>query len=80
MPTDKSPSAIQTLHVCKEQQISAPIDIVFETLLEPQGRLAEMGLKLEPVAWRPLVSRFGQQRRSPVGARAGDQAAHAARD
>jgi uncharacterized protein YndB with AHSA1/START domain len=45
----KAESSIQTLHIVKERQIAAPIDVVFETLLEPQGRQAEMSLKLE--AW-----------------------------
>jgi uncharacterized protein YndB with AHSA1/START domain len=49
MPTPKTSSAIQTLLVRKEVQIAAPIDIVFETVLEPHDRLVEMNLKLE--AW-----------------------------
>jgi uncharacterized protein YndB with AHSA1/START domain len=44
-----APLAIQTLYVCKDRLISAPIDIVFETVLEPQGPFNEMSLKLE--AW-----------------------------
>jgi uncharacterized protein YndB with AHSA1/START domain len=41
-------SAIQTLHIVKDRLIAAPIDIVFETLLEPHGPLADMKLTLEP--------------------------------
>src|SRR4051812_28342566 len=48
MATVEPPSEIQTLHVRKEIQIAAPIDIVFETVLENQGPLGNMGLKLEP--------------------------------
>ena len=39
---------IQTLHVVKERQIAAPIDIVFATLLEPHGPMAGMSVQLEP--------------------------------
>jgi len=45
----KTASDIQTLHIVKDRQIAAPIDIVFETVLHPQGRFTEMSLKLE--AW-----------------------------
>jgi uncharacterized protein YndB with AHSA1/START domain len=47
MSAEENP--IKTLHVVKEQQIAAPIEIVFETILEPHGPLKEMNLKLE--AW-----------------------------
>jgi uncharacterized protein YndB with AHSA1/START domain len=40
--------AIQTLYVAKDRQIAAPIDIVFQTVLEPAGPLANLNLKLEP--------------------------------
>jgi uncharacterized protein YndB with AHSA1/START domain len=41
---------IQTLNICKEVLIAAPIDIVFETLLsDPGGPLGDQQLKLE--AW-----------------------------
>src|SRR6266436_524809 len=40
---------IQTLNVRKEVQIAAPMDIVFETILENQGPLGDQKLKLE--AW-----------------------------
>jgi uncharacterized protein YndB with AHSA1/START domain len=52
MPTiesTKAAGAIQTLNIVKERQIAAPMDVVFETLLEPHGPLAAMTLKLE--AW-----------------------------
>jgi uncharacterized protein YndB with AHSA1/START domain len=49
METQKAAPAIQTLYVVKERQIAAPIDIVFETVLQPAGPMAEMSLKLE--AW-----------------------------
>src|ERR1700722_1839807 len=45
----KVAAAIQTLNIVKERQIAAPMDVVFETLLEPHGPLAAMALKLE--AW-----------------------------
>jgi uncharacterized protein YndB with AHSA1/START domain len=48
MPTADTQRAIQTLYVKKDTLISAPIEVVFETLLQPLGPLAEMGLKLEP--------------------------------
>lgn len=44
-----TPPAIQTLYVRKDRHIAAPIEIVFETVLEPIWRFAEMSLKLE--AW-----------------------------
>ena len=49
MLTETLPQEIQTLNVKKEIQIAAPLDIVFETVLQPHGPLAEMSLKLE--AW-----------------------------
>lgn len=52
MPTTESQKAvpaIQTLHVAKERQIKAPIEVVFDTLLQPLGPMANMSLKLE--AW-----------------------------
>jgi uncharacterized protein YndB with AHSA1/START domain len=42
-----SPS-IQTFHFTSDRLISAPMDVVFETVLQPVGPLAEMALKLEP--------------------------------
>ena len=44
----EAPAEIQTLLVRKEVQIAAPIDIVFETVLENNGPLGNMNLKLEP--------------------------------
>lgn len=49
MTAEVQNEAIQTLCVKKEIEIAAPIDVVFETVLEPLGPLAEMSLKLE--AW-----------------------------
>lgn len=40
---------VQTLNVQKETLIAAPADIVFETLLDPPGKMAEMKVKIE--AW-----------------------------
>jgi uncharacterized protein YndB with AHSA1/START domain len=49
MPTTtEAQRAVQTLHIKKDVLIVAPIGVVFETLLEPLGPLAEMNLKLEP--------------------------------
>ncbi len=49
MPVAKASNKIEILNVYKEVQIAAPIEIVFETVLEPQDRFVEMNLKLE--AW-----------------------------
>lgn len=54
MVTGTSEQAIHTLEVVKEEDIAAPIDVVFETLLEQIGPLNEVGpgsplpMKLEP--------------------------------
>jgi uncharacterized protein YndB with AHSA1/START domain len=48
MLTAEAQRTIQTLNIKKESQIAAPIDVVFETLLEPLGPLADMKLKIEP--------------------------------
>jgi uncharacterized protein YndB with AHSA1/START domain len=48
MMTDALPQAVQTLHIKKDVQIAAPIDVVFETLLASPGRQGGMDLKLEP--------------------------------
>src|ERR1700733_4221449 len=42
-------SPIKTLNVVKEVQIAAPVEVVFQTLLEPHGPMKEMNMKLE--AW-----------------------------
>ena len=39
---------VQTLYIQKETLIAAPADVVFETLLTPIGRMAEMNVKIEP--------------------------------
>ncbi len=54
MVTSTSEQAIHTLEIAKEEEIAAPIEIVFETLLEQLGPLNETGneaplpMKLEP--------------------------------
>jgi hypothetical protein len=40
---------IKTLHIVKEVLIAAPVDVVFETVLEPHGPMKDMNMKLE--AW-----------------------------
>src|ERR1700692_3003487 len=49
MQTVEMPKAesIQTVNIVKERQIAAPIELVFETVIQPHGRQAEMSLKLE---------------------------------
>ena len=42
-------SNIRTLHIKQDTLVAAPIQTVFETLLEPSGRFEEMNMKLE--AW-----------------------------
>lgn len=55
MPATISEQAIQTLEVIKDEQIAAPIDVVFETILEQMGPLnqtpdgSSLSMKLE--AW-----------------------------
>lgn len=49
MTTTETERDIQTLYVKKEITIAAPIEVVFETVLEPAGPLTDMKLKLE--AW-----------------------------
>ena len=54
MLTSTPAQAIQTLEITKEEEIAAPIEIVFETLLEQLGPLNEtekgspLPMKLEP--------------------------------
>jgi uncharacterized protein YndB with AHSA1/START domain len=54
MATSTTAQAIQTLEVTKEEKIAAPIEVVFETLLEQLGPLNEtrpgspLSMKLEP--------------------------------
>lgn len=47
MVATEATRTIQILHISQERLIKAPIEIVFQTILEPQGPLAEMALKLE---------------------------------
>jgi uncharacterized protein YndB with AHSA1/START domain len=37
MPTNVAEQVIQTLEILKEEEIAAPIDVVFETILEQMG-------------------------------------------
>ena len=48
MPTAEAERTIQTLNIKKDVLIEAPIDVVFETLLQPAGPLVDMALKMEP--------------------------------
>lgn len=48
MTADAPTRTIDTLFIKKETYIEAPPEIVWETLFEPQGPLAEMNLKIEP--------------------------------
>jgi uncharacterized protein YndB with AHSA1/START domain len=45
---EAAPSTIQSFHYCKDRLIAAPIDIVFETVQQPVGPMAQMSLKIEP--------------------------------
>jgi uncharacterized protein YndB with AHSA1/START domain len=40
--------AVKTFRIVKEVLIAAPVEVVFETVLEPHGPMKEMNLKLEP--------------------------------
>ena len=46
--TNALPAEIRTFHFSKDRQIAAPAEIVFETVLQSVGPLAEMKLKIEP--------------------------------
>jgi len=54
MPTTVAEQALQTLEILKDETIAAPIDVVFETILEQMGPYNEtpdgtpLALKLEP--------------------------------
>ncbi|MGC1784719.1 MAG: SRPBCC domain-containing protein [Acidobacteriaceae bacterium] len=54
MPTNTAEQTIQTLEIMKDEEIAAPIDVVFETILEQMGPLNEtsdgksLSMKLEP--------------------------------
>jgi len=54
MPAVEVQEAVQTLEIAREEIISAPIDVVFETILEQMGPLNEtpdgtsLPMKLEP--------------------------------
>lgn len=49
MSTIESEPTVQTLNIFKETRIAASAQIVFETLLEPHGAMADLGMKIE--AW-----------------------------
>jgi uncharacterized protein YndB with AHSA1/START domain len=49
MKTAEAQQAVQTLHIKKDVLIAAPIDVVFETLLDPPVAMGGIALKLE--AW-----------------------------
>jgi uncharacterized protein YndB with AHSA1/START domain len=48
MTTAEAQQAVQTLHFKKDVLIAAPLDVVFETLLESPGMPSELSMKLEP--------------------------------
>jgi uncharacterized protein YndB with AHSA1/START domain len=48
MVTEVIHPSIKTLNIVKEVLIAAPAEIVFQTVLEPQGFMQEMKMKLEP--------------------------------
>jgi uncharacterized protein YndB with AHSA1/START domain len=48
MIAEEVASPIKTMHIVKEVLFAAPPDVVFQTLLEPQGPMKEMKIKLEP--------------------------------
>jgi hypothetical protein len=48
MTTETAEQGIHILHVKKDVLIAAAIDVVFETVLQPMGSMADMALKLEP--------------------------------
>ncbi len=76
--TTLSEQAIQTLEVIKDLEIAAPVDVVFESILEQMGALNEspdgrsLAMKIEPWPGRPLVQRSGKQCRPRMGACAVD--------
>jgi uncharacterized protein YndB with AHSA1/START domain len=54
MPNNVAEQTIQTLEIVKEEEIAAPIDIVFETILEQMGPYNETPEKKMPMvleAW-----------------------------
>src|SRR5665213_2457730 len=54
MPAGTSEQAIQTFEIIKDEEIAAPIDVVFETILEQMGPYNEtpdgrsLSMKIEP--------------------------------
>jgi len=47
MTATEAERQVQTLYIRKETLIAAPAAIVFETMMEPMGPLAEMKMKME---------------------------------
>lgn len=48
MVAEETQPAVKTLHIVQEVLIAAPADVVFQTVLEPQGHMKELNMKLEP--------------------------------
>jgi uncharacterized protein YndB with AHSA1/START domain len=48
MTTAEATQTLQTLHVQKEVRIAAPIEVVFETIVESPGFPGSLSLKMEP--------------------------------
>jgi hypothetical protein len=54
MPTSVSEQVMQTLEMTRDEEIAAPIEVVFETILEQMGELNEtpdgapLPMKIEP--------------------------------
>src|SRR5262245_34951716 len=54
MPTDTTEQALSTLHVCKEIEIAAPVEVAFAALLEELGPASEIpGGKPFPMVLEP---------------------------
>jgi uncharacterized protein YndB with AHSA1/START domain len=48
MAVEEITTPVRTFRVVKEVTIAAPLDIVFQTILEPHGPMKELSVKLEP--------------------------------
>ena len=82
---EQATQAVQTFEIVKQEEIAAPIGIVFETILEQMGPLNSTPGEADAnevggVAGRTLVSRSGKQHGALLGRGAGDQASVAAGD
>ncbi|HEX4795906.1 MAG TPA: SRPBCC domain-containing protein [Humisphaera sp.] len=49
MLTEDLQKSLHHLHVKQDRLVAAPIDVVFETVINPVGPMADMGIKIE--AW-----------------------------